>query len=475
MDSDAPAGTRERLRALPSVDELCSRPFARPLAAVHGRALVVEAARAALTDARRRLTGGEVADVRAVPDEAEVVAALHRLTSPKLRRVLNATGVVLHTNLGRAPLAREALARVADVARGYSTLELELDTGRRGSRQAGLATSLAALTGAEAALAVNNCAAALLLALSALARDREVITSRGELVEIGGGFRIPEVLAQSGARLVEVGTTNRTRAADYAAALTPATGLLLKVHRSNFALVGFSEEATIPELAALSRKASVPLVYDLGSGELAAARAALADGADLVCFSGDKVLGGPQAGVVVGRSALVERLARHPLARAVRIDKLCAAALEGTLQLYRAGREDAVPARRMLSEGYEPARLRAERLRALLADAGVHGDVVATAGKVGGGAEPLRELPSAAVRLSPGGAGALMRALRGADVPVIAVVRDGAVLLDVKALSEEDLADAARSVASALRSSAASVDAPESPKPDDADPHELET
>ena len=281
--------------------------------------------------------------------------------------MINATGVIVHTNLGRAPLAAAALDQVADVARGYSNLEYDLDAGGRGSRQTHVADLLRRLTGAEAALVVNNNAAAVMLALAALAEGREVIVSRGELIEIGDGFRIPDVLARSGAQLREVGTTNRTRAADYENAIGPETAVLLRVHQSNFRVVGFTEQPSVTELAQVAQSHKVVLVDDLGSGALVdvgdepTARASLAGGADLVCFSGDKLLGGPQAGIVVGRADLVERLRRHPLQRALRADKLTLAALEGTLRLAL-DRPEEIPVLRMLREPPESVRARAERL-----------------------------------------------------------------------------------------------------------------
>ncbi|HEY2354514.1 MAG TPA: L-seryl-tRNA(Sec) selenium transferase, partial [Gaiellaceae bacterium] len=321
------------LRDLPSVDEL-AREAGDPLA--------VDAARAVIDRAREEIQAGA--------DPGDLAARLRdELTDarrPRLRGVLNATGVVIHTNLGRAPLAEEALARVVAAGRGYSNLEYDLDAGERGSRQDHAAAVLRRLTGAEAALVVNNNAGAVLLALAALAEGREVVVSRGELIEIGDGFRIPDVLARSGARLVEVGTTNRTRAADYEQAIGPDTAVLLRVHQANFRVVGFEERPKLEEVAEVARRHDLPLVDDLGSGHVfpsntlllsqsePTVREALAGGADLVCFSGDKLLGGPQSGIVLGRAELVERLRRHPLQRALRIDKLSLAALEGTLLLH---------------------------------------------------------------------------------------------------------------------------------------------
>jgi L-seryl-tRNA(Ser) seleniumtransferase len=333
--------------------------------------------------------------------------------------------------------------RVQETARGYSNLEYDLAEGARGSRQDHVAGILRRLTGAEAALVVNNNAAAVMLALAALAEGRAVLVSRGELIEIGDGFRIPDVLARSGARLVEVGTTNRTRAADYERAVGPDTAVLLRVHQSNFRVVGFTEQPRIEDLAAVARRHGLPLVDDLGSGvltELAdepSARDALARGADLVCFSGDKLLGGPQAGIVVGRAELVEKLRRHPLQRALRADKLTLAALEGTLLLYLDA-PDRIPVLRMLREGAEAVRARAQRLAALAG-----GTVEETIARVGGGALPLAELPSYACAVEE----ELAAPLRAADPPVVGIVRDGKLLLDCRTLSDEELDEVSAAVA----------------------------
>ncbi len=415
------------LRDLPSVDEL-TRGVDDPLA--------VEAARTVLERARE--------EIRAGAEPGDLAARLHgelrSLRAPSLRRVVNATGVLVHTNLGRAPLAAEALAQVVETARGYSNLELDLSSGSRGSRQDHLASLLRRLTGAEAALVVNNNAAAMLLALAALAEGREVIVSRGELIEIGDGFRIPDVLARSGARLVEVGTTNRTRARDYERAIGADTALLLRVHQSNFRVVGFAEQPRVEELAAIAARHGLPLVDDLGSGVLdpIPGEPTVRDSpADLVCFSGDKLLGGPQAGIVVGRAELVERLRRHPLQRALRADKLSLAALEGTLRLYLEAPER-IPVLRMLRQDAPTVRARAERLAALTA-----GTVEGTVGRVGGGALPLAELPSFACALDE----SLAAPLRGGDPPVLGIVRDGKLLLDCLALADEDVDEVAHAVA----------------------------
>jgi L-seryl-tRNA(Ser) seleniumtransferase len=419
-----------RLRDLPSVDRL----LADERLAGAPRPLALAAVREALELARE--------DIRAGRDPADplerALELLVEVRRPSLRRVINGTGVIVHTNLGRAPLAPEALARAAEIGAGYSNLEYDVEAGARGSRQSHLVDLLRRLTGAEAALVVNNNAAAVLLALAALAEGREVLVSRGELIEIGDGFRIPDVLARSGARLVEVGTTNRTRAADYERALGPDTALLLRVHQSNFRVVGFTELPRLAELAEIAHRAELPLVDDLGSGALVdlgdepTAAASLAAGADLVCFSGDKLLGGPQAGIVVGRLDLVERLRQHPLQRALRADKLTLAALEGTLALYldpeRARR--AIPVLRMLDEPVETVRSRAERLAAA-----VGGTVEETVSRVGGGALPLAELQSFACAVDEH----LAAPLRLGEPSVVGVVRDGKLLLDCRTVRDDQV------------------------------------
>ncbi|MDP9491095.1 MAG: L-seryl-tRNA(Sec) selenium transferase [Actinomycetota bacterium] len=421
-----------QLRDLPSVDEL-ARAVEDPLA--------VEAARTVLARAREEIRAGfDPGDlVGRVRDEVGGARA------PSLRRTLNATGVIVHTNLGRAPLADAALERVQEVGRGYSNLEYDVSAGSRGSRQDHVAAILRRLTGAEAALVVNNNAAAVLLALAALAEGRQVLVSRGELIEIGDGFRIPDVLERSGAQLVEIGTTNRTRASDYDRAVGPETAVLLRVHQSNFRVVGFTEQPRLSELVAVGRRHGVPVVEDAGSGVLTeiedepSVRESIDAGADLVCFSGDKLLGGPQAGIVVGRAELVERLRRHPLQRALRADKLTLAALEGTLGLYlepdRALRE--IPVLRMLAEPSAGVLARAERLAGLVA-----GRVEETVARVGGGALPLAELPSFACAVEEELAGPL----RLGEPPVVGVVRDGVLLLDCRTLSEADVDEVARAV-----------------------------
>jgi len=428
------------------VDELAED---KRLAGAAPRPLLVSAARSALARAREEIKAGE--DPGDLRERVELELAAAR--EARLRRAINATGVIVHTNLGRAPLARQALEEVSAVAGGYSNLEYDLGEGGRGSRQDHVAPILRRLTGAEAALVVNNNAAAVLLALAALAEGREVLVSRGELIEIGDGFRIPDVLARSGASLREVGTTNRTRAADYDRAIGPETALLLRVHQSNFRVVGFTEQPRLEDLVRVARAYGLPLVDDLGSGAVFAsaslplgdeptARESLEAGVDLVCFSGDKLLGGPQAGIVLGRGELVERLRRHPLQRALRADKLTLAALEATLALYLdpdlAVRE--VPVLRMLAEPVETVRTRARRLAKL-----VGGEVEATVGRVGGGALPLTELPSFACAVEE----ELAPMLRDADPPVIGVVRDGRCLLDCRTVCDDEVEEVVAAVAAA--------------------------
>jgi L-seryl-tRNA(Ser) seleniumtransferase len=444
---------RAELRALPSVEQLLQTEPLRSAAAHGPRALAVEAARHAIERQREAILNRNGAAPRP-PEAADLAASaveeLERAQRPTLIPVINATGVVVHTNLGRAPLAFEALEAIDSVASGYSNLEYELEEGVRGGRMAHLEGLLCELTGAEAAVAVNNNAAGVLLALAALARGREVVISRGQLVEIGGSFRIPDILEQSGAALVEVGTTNRTRRSDYEQAIGPETAALMRVHASNFRTVGFTEDVPIAELAGLGRERGIPVIDDLGSGLLSsrsdalgallddepAARDSVAAGADVVCFSGDKLLGGPQAGIVVGRAELVERLRQHPLQRALRADKLTLAALEGTLALYLDAPER-IPVLRMLREDVKSVRARAERLAEL-----VGGEVEETIARAGGGALPLAELPSFACAVEE----ELAAQLRAGDPPVIAVVRDGRTLLDCRTLTDDETDEVAAAV-----------------------------
>jgi L-seryl-tRNA(Ser) seleniumtransferase len=438
----------ESLRGLPSVERLASQLTG----ATHP--LAVAAAREAIDAAREAVLAGEPP-----PDHEEIAATagarLSRLATPSLQGVINATGVVLHTNLGRAPLAPAAVAQVAAVAAGYSNLEYDLESGGRGSRGEHVEGLLRELSGAEAALAVNNNAAAVMLALAALAGDGEVLVSRGELVEIGGSFRIPEILAHSGATLVEVGTTNRTRLADYAAAIGERTTAILRVHQSNFRIVGFAERPRAEELAALARERGIALVDDLGSGALGevheepTVRAAVATGADLVCCSGDKLLGGPQAGILFGRAEPVERCRRHPLARAMRLDKLQLAALEATLRAHRDEGRAALPALAMIDASEEELRRRAEAMSEAIGDTAAVGR---ESGAPGGGSLADVALEGPVCLVDPGERGAddLLARLREGEEPVIARIVRGRVVLDPRTMSDEEAATAAAAVREAL-------------------------
>ncbi len=457
-------GRDAALRGLPAVDRLAAGVSGVP------HHLAVAAAREALGRAREAIRGGAPA-----PDPGELAAAVAEraagLAAPSLRRVVNATGVVLHTNLGRAPLPAAAVERVAAVAAGYSNLEYDLETGRRGSRAAHLEDLLRDLGGAEAALAVNNNAAAVMLALAALAGDGEVLVSRGQLVEIGGSFRIPDILAQSGATLVEVGTTNRTRLADYEAAITERTTAILRVHQSNFRIVGFTAEPDAAALAGLARERGLAMVDDLGSGALEevlgepTVRAAVAARADVVCCSGDKLLGGPQAGILLGRAEAIERCRTHPLARALRLDKMQIAALEATLRAHRDGGAGAVPAVAMIEAPEEELRARAERMVAAIQAAsgeeataggrraaGAVASLDRESGAPGGGslADVALEGPVCAVEPGPIGADGLLARLREADPPVVARIVRGRVVLDPRTMSDADAAAAAAAVRDAL-------------------------
>lgn len=449
------------LRLLPQVQRLMDSAEAAPIVAAHGRAPVLKAVRDRLDDLRSLLRAGE-ADATATAPTAILAAVAERLRrddAPRLRRVINATGIVLHTNLGRAPLAAEAAAAVSEAATGYLNLEYDLEEGRRGSRYQGVTGLLCELTGAEAALVVNNNAAAVLLALAALAVPGEAVVSRGELVEIGGSFRVPDVVAQSGARLVEVGTTNKTRISDYARAIGPDTRVLMKVHPSNYRIQGFTAAPERAELAALARAHGFVALEDLGSGSLIDLRRlglppeptvqdCLAAGTDLVTCSGDKLLGGPQAGLILGRADLIARLKAHPLMRALRVDRMTLAALEATLKLYRdPDRVVArVPALAMLAAPVPVLEDRARRLNAQLADLpGLEAEVQEGTGFAGGGSLPGVELPTRLVALNTPTieAGDLARRLRRHRPAVVGRVKDGRLLLDLRTVAESELPEIA--------------------------------
>jgi L-seryl-tRNA(Ser) seleniumtransferase len=438
---------------LPAVGRLLNQPAYRRLQERYPRALVTEAVREQL--AVERGSGVEADEARV----ARVAGRLADWSAPRLRRVINGTGVILHTNLGRAPLAPAVAAAAADLAAGYSNLELDLASGRRGDRHSLIADLLRRLTGAETALVVNNNAAAVLLALTALARGREVVVSRGQQVEIGGSFRMPDVMRLSGARMVEVGTTNRTRVSDYEAAIGDRTAALLRVHTSNFRVVGFTESASLAEMAEVARRRDVLLVDDLGSGALGPVfdEPTVTESvrlADVVTFSGDKLLGGPQAGVVLGRAEPLRRMARDPLARAVRIDKMTLAALEATLRDRLLGRPGPVEA--MLSVRPEELRRRAGHLMVRLLERGVACRLVEGQSAVGGGSAPERGLPTWLLAIE-GPASQLAEALRRGEPPVLARVEGGRCCVDLRTVlrGEDDaLQDAVEGATLSLRGAA---------------------
>jgi L-seryl-tRNA(Ser) seleniumtransferase len=463
------------LRLIPSIDALRQRPRVRELERLFGGPAIVDALRRAAAAVRVELAGGAAGP--ATPDadrrQEEIAARIENRTAtelaaavePSLRRVVNATGVLIHTNLGRAPLARAAADRICEVAGSYSNLEYDLQAGSRGARDVHAGALLRRLLGVEAAVVVNNNAAAMLLVLAALAAGREVIVSRGELVEIGGGFRVPDVMVQSGARLREVGTTNKTRLDDYRSAINEHTAIILRVHRSNFRIEGFTEQPALPALAALGRERGIPVVEDLGSGYLdtpggeeeglasllrdePTVQDSLAAGVDLVCFSGDKLLGGPQAGIIVGRRALLDVVRRHPLMRALRVDKLTYAALEATLGEYVAGRAGrTLPLLAMLRTGADVVGARAERLRERLAGhlgkntegAAAALDVVDGQSAVGGGTTPGLGIATRLLAVGVAkGPDWLAERLRRNEPPIVARIERDRVLIDLRSVAEAD-------------------------------------
>lgn len=424
------------LRDLPGIDRLLDEVGRTDLP----RELVRAAAREVVDEARAAVRGGA-----AVPTDiaARVGQRLVSWLSMRQRPVINATGIVVHTNLGRAPWHPDAARAVHEVAFGYTNIEMDLATGKQGPRHPGVLDKLCRLTGAEAGVVVNNCAAAVLLALTALARDREVIVSRGQLVEIGGSFRVPDVISSGGARLVEVGTTNRTRPSDVEAAITESTAMVLTIHPSNFRLTGFVRELTPEEVVPVAHAHDLLVMADLGSGSLGArggetaVRDVLAAGVDVVAFSGDKLLGGPQAGILLGRAEPLRRIRKHPLYRALRIGKATAVALEATLAAHLRG--DALPVDAMVGMPVEALHARATAFVATLAEAGVVGHVVSTEGFAGGGAMPMRALPSHAVAVRTGSAAKAARALRTGEPAVVVRVHDDQLLLDLRTVTEPQL------------------------------------
>jgi len=435
-------------RVIPSIEILRQRAGVRALAAQHGAEATVKALRAGAEQVRGRIAAGE--SVVQAGDDVEALAAgaLASQSRGSLRPVINATGVVIHTNLGRAPLAAVAIARVNAIARGYTNLEYDLERGERGSRTVHAEGLITALTGAEAAIVVNNNAAAALLILSGLGLGREVVISRGELVEIGGGFRVPDVLRHSGATLREVGTTNRTRVTDYTSAVSLATAMFLRVHPSNFRIEGFTERPSLADLAGAARAMNVALVEDIGSGCLVddlhdepSVQASIAAGVDVVCFSGDKLLGGPQAGIIAGRKALIDRLRTHPLMRALRADKITFAVLEATLAEYAAGRAaETIPVQRMLHASSEAIEARAQALATTLASGGWRVSMISGSSAVGGGSAPGLQLPTVLLSIARGDESpdATERWLRSLDPPVISRIEHDRVVLDLRTVPPED-------------------------------------
>jgi len=434
-------------RVIPSIDELRRRPAVRALEAEFGADATVDALRAAASAVRAAIARGDGrlgADGATADVESGAAAQLRAAFGSSLRPVINATGVVVHTNLGRAPLAAAAIDRLARIASGYTSLEYDLARGARGRRDVHAEGLLCRLTGADAAVVVNNNAAATMIVLAALAARREVIVSRGELVEIGGGFRVPDVMAQSGAVLREVGTTNKTRASDYAAAIGEHTALILRVHPSNFRIEGFTERPQLSELVRVGHTFNIPVAEDLGSGLLVAdtigdepaVRGSVSAGVDVCCFSGDKLLGGPQAGIIVGRTAMIDRIRTHPLMRALRVDKLTYAALEATLVEYAAGRAAAsVPVQRMLATTADAIRARARIVATQIgAMAGWRTTLVDGRSAVGGGSAPGVELPTWLIVVERDGTSpdGLEASLRRLDPPIVARIDRDRVVLDLR-------------------------------------------
>ena len=439
----------ELLRRLPKVDDLLRAPELVEVCREYGENMVTDTIRREVEELRRGILA-EKLDI--LPERSEILSRIalgvRREALPSFRRILNGTGIVLHTNLGRASLSEKAARAAADAAMGYSNLEYNLETGSRGSRYSHVETLLCRLTGAESALVVNNNAAAVLLTLSALTAGGQVPVSRGELVEIGGSFRVPEIMEACGAQLKEVGATNKTHLRDYERAIGPDTKAIMKVHTSNYRIIGFTETPALADLVELGHRHDLPVIEDLGSGSLLdlerfglhgepTVQDSIKAGVDVVCFSGDKLLGGPQAGIILGRKIYLDQLKKHPLTRAMRVDKMTLAALESTLRSYAAGKENEIPVIAMLGAKEEELRQKAETLHSLLTQAGIPAAIVPTAGQVGGGSVPGQNLPSWAVAFG-GNVNALEEKLRLGATPIIGRIHEGQYLLDVRTLWEED-------------------------------------
>jgi L-seryl-tRNA(Ser) seleniumtransferase len=457
---------RSALSKLPGVDRVLESDELVSLGERLSTDYLVDFIRQAVEQVRKDILEGKPrTDDLMAEVVSEVVKAVDVFLAPSLRRVVNATGVILHTNMGRAPLSDAAIQRIVSIASGYTNLELDLETGERGSRTSHVESLLARLTGAEAAAIVNNNAAAVLLGLNTLAQGKEAVVSRGQLVEIGGSFRIPDIMERSGATMVEVGTTNRTHPKDYSSAITDQTGLLLSVNPSNYEVVGFTSEVGLAELVEIGHNRGVPILHDLGAGCLIDTRKmglgyeplvsdSVGAGADLVTFSGDKVLGGPQCGILVGTTEAISKVRENPLMRALRCGKLTYAALEATLQLFlnRESIRDTHPVVRVLTESHEDVRMRAEQLAELIGDVDGTRDVVDSEGQVGSGSLPVERVPSAAVRLVPASRSVdqVARRLRTGALPVIGYTRDGALHLDARTIAPHDVAAVAEAVRSAI-------------------------
>ncbi len=453
------------LRQIPKVDELMKQPVLQELCAAVPAQKVTEAVRQILEDLRSTILSGNLEELPGVDVLCgQVVASANKKAEYSLKKVINATGIILHTNLGRACISDRAAAAASEVARSYSTLEYNLQAGRRGTRYSHVEELLCKLTGAESALVVNNNAAAVLLILSDMAQGGQVITSRGELVEIGGSFRVPDIMEACGAELKEVGTTNKTHLWDYDRAITDKTRALMKVHTSNYRIVGFSETPTLPELVELGHSRGLPVIEDLGSGCLVdlqqfgiygepTVQDSVRAGVDVVSFSGDKLLGGPQAGIIVGKKAIVDKLKKHPLTRAMRVDKMTLAALEATLRSYDAGLADEIPTIAMLSATPAVLRGKADQLCQLMLNAGLTAEVVPTEGQVGGGSVPTQMLQSFAVAVQPNAVSLdqLEINLRLGSPAIIGRINRDRFLLDVRTLREDDFEAIVKAVAEAVK------------------------
>lgn len=451
------------LRQIPKVDELMKQPLLLSLCESVPSQTVTQAVRQVLEDLRKDILSGKIEEMPSVEALcAGIVSDANRQAEPSLKKVINATGIILHTNLGRACISARAAAAAQEVAQSYSTLEYNLQAGRRGTRYSHVESLLCKLTGAESALVVNNNAAAVLLILSDMAQGGQVITSRGELVEIGGSFRVPDIMEACGAELKEVGTTNKTHLWDYDRAITEKTRALMKVHTSNYRIVGFSETPTLPELAELAHSRGLPVIEDLGSGCLVdlqqfgiygepTVQDSVRAGVDVVSFSGDKLLGGPQAGIIVGKKAIVDKLKKHPLTRAMRVDKMTLAALEATLRSYEIGAYNEIPTIAMLAVTQDQLRAKADALCGLMTAAGIAAEVVPTEGQVGGGSVPTQMLKSFAVAVQPAGVNLdqLEANLRMGRPAIVGRINHDRFLLDVRTLKESDYADIVKAVGEA--------------------------